>query len=385
MVNMPDHNQRIAYLLARYVNKSCSREELDELFAAVGQDHAPEVLEQLLEEVWHSEHPAPDIDYEQIYAQIKPVVPVRKTIPLKKIAIAASVLLLAGTTYWLTRDKHPERPSVVLQQPAPSVILPASNKAVLTLADGSTVTLDSAGNQVIRQGKVAIQQQNGQLSYAAQPADGSIHYNKLTTPRGGQFRLVLPDGTRVWLNSASMLRYPTAFAGKDRIVELEGQGYFEVAPNAQQPFKVKVHDLEVLVLGTDFDVMAYGDETSVNTTLVTGSIQVKEGSTKQLLQPGQQAVVDNQNHQLTVKAADIRKVIAWKNGLFVFNDMALPAILREVARWYDVDIVYKASPGTELYGGGIGRDLQLADVLALLEGSGFNHFRIEGRKVIVLP
>lgn len=382
---MPDHNQRIAYLLARYVNRSCSREELDELFAAIGQDHGDEILAQHLDELWHTAQPTPDLDYEQIYAQIQPVPPVRKTLPLKMIAIAASVLLLAGATYWLTRSEQPDRSAMVIQQPAPAAILPASNKAVLTLADGSTVTLDSAGNQVIRQGKVAIQQQNGQLSYASQPADGSIHYNKLTTPRGGQFKLILPDGTRVWLNSASMLRYPTAFAGKDRIVELEGQGYFEIAPDAQQPFKVKVHGLEVLVLGTAFDVMAYGDESSVNTTLVTGSILVKEGNTKQLLQPGQQAVVDNQHHQLTVHAADIRKVTAWKNGLFVFNDMALPAILREVARWYDVDIVYKASPGTELYGGGIGRDLQLADVLALLEGNGFNHFRIEGRKVIVLP
>jgi ferric-dicitrate binding protein FerR (iron transport regulator) len=287
--------------------------------------------------------------------------------------------------YWLINNARQEKQPVAIQRPLPAAVMPASNKAVLTLADGSTVTLDSTGKQVIQQGKVAIQQQNGQLLYASQPTDGSIHYNKLTTPRGGQFRLVLPDGTRVWLNSASMLRYPTAFAGKERIVELEGQGYFEVAANAQQPFKVKVRDMEVLVLGTDFDVMAYGDENTLNTTLLTGSIQVKEGHTKQVLRPGQQAVIDNQDHQLTVRTADIRKVIAWKNGMFVFNDMALPAILREVARWYDVDIVYKASPGTELYGGGIGRDLQLADVLALLEGNGFNQFRIEGRKVIVLP
>jgi ferric-dicitrate binding protein FerR (iron transport regulator) len=241
------------------------------------------------------------------------------------------------------------------------------------------------GKQVIRQGGVAIQQQNGQLSYGSQPADGSIHFNKLTTPRGGQFKVVLPDGTRVWLNSASMLRYPTAFTGKERIVELDGQGYFEVAANAQQPFKVKVHSMEVQVLGTDFDIMAYNDETSINTTLVTGSIQVKEGSNEQVLRPGQQAVMNNEDHQLTVRTADIRKVTAWKNGLFVFNNMALPAILREVARWYDVDIVYTTSPGTELYGGGIGRNLQLADILALLEGNGYNHFRIEGRKVIVLP
>ncbi|MBW8687039.1 FecR family protein [Chitinophaga rhizophila] len=382
---MPDHQQRIAYLLARYVNKTCSREELEELFAMIGQENGPDIPGDLLEEIWHTAHPAPDIDYEQAYLHIKPVVPIRRSLPFRKIAVAASVLLLAGAGYWwLSAEKKTAQITTVQSAPAPP-ILPAGNKAVLTLADGSTVTLDSAGNQVISQGKVAIRQSNGQLLYAGQPTDGSIHYNKLTTPRGGQFRLVLPDGTKVWLNSASMLRYPTVFSGKERIVELDGQGYFEVAPDAQHPFKVKVHDIEVQVLGTTFDIMAYRDEQSVNTTLLTGSIRVNKGSVQQLLQPGQQAVANNQDQQLAVRAADLRKVTAWKNGMFVFNDMALPAILREVARWYDVDIVYNTSPATELYGGGIGRDLQLADVLALLEGNGLNHFRIEGRKVIVLP
>ncbi|SHN16499.1 FecR family protein [Chitinophaga sp. CF418] len=383
---MPDHQQRIAYLLERYVNKSCSREELDELFAAIGKGDDPETLERFLEESWHADLAAPDIDYEQAYQQIRPVrQPRRALITLKRVAVAAAFVLVAGAAYWIMARRQVGSRSGLAEQASPAVIAPGGNKAVLTLADGSVVTLDSTGKQVIRQGGIAIQQQNGQLSYGNQPTDGSVHYNKLTTPRGGQFRVVLPDGTRVWLNSASMLRYPTAFTGKDRVVELDGQGYFEVAANARQPFKVKVHSMEVQVLGTDFDIMAYRDETSINTTLLTGSIQVKEGSNEQLLRPGQQAVMNNEDHQLTVRTADIRKVTAWKNGLFVFNNMALPAILREVARWYDVDIVYTTSPGTELYGGGIGRNLQLADILALLEGNGYDHFRVEGRKVIVLP
>lgn len=383
---MPDHQQRIAYLLARYVDKLCSREELDELFAAIGKGNDPEILDHLLEEVWHGDHPAPDIDYEQVYQQIRPIQQPRpKLFNFKRMAVAASFILLVAVAFLLAERRRTAKPPVLAEQAAPAVIVPGGNKAVLTLADGSAVTLDSTGKQVIRQGGMAIQQHNGQLSYTSQPTDGGVHYNKLTTPRGGQFRLVLPDGTKVWLNSASMLRYPTAFAGKERIVELEGQGYFEVAANARQPFKVKVRDMEVQVLGTGFDIMAYRDENTINTTLLAGSIQVKEGSTTKLLRPGQQAVMNNEDHQLTVSVADIRKVTAWKSGLFVFNNMDLPAILREVARWYDVDIVYKASPGMELYGGGIGRDLQLADILALLEGNGYNHFRIEGRKVIVLP
>ena len=383
---MPDHQTRIAYLLERYVNKSCSREELDELFAAIGKGDDPEALDRFLEESWHAELPVPDIDYEQAYQQIRPVSKPRgMVIMLKRIAVAAAILLLAGAAYWLLGRRQAAQQPELAGQAGIALIAPGSNRAMLTLGDGSVVTLDSAGKQVIRQEGVAIQQQNGQLSYASQPADGSVHYNKLTTPRGGQFRVVLPDGTKVWLNSASMLRYPTAFTGNERVVELDGQGYFEVAANARQPFKVKVQNMEVQVLGTDFDIMAYRDEATINTTLLTGSIQVKEGSHEQLLRPGQQAVIDNEDHQLTVRTADIRKVIAWKNGLFVFNNMALPAILREVARWYDVDIVYTTSPGTELYGGGIGRNLQLADILALLEGNGYNHFKVEGRKVIVLP
>jgi ferric-dicitrate binding protein FerR (iron transport regulator) len=384
---MPDHQERIAYLLARYVNKSISREELNELFAAIRQEEHQELLERFMEDTWHAAHTAPEIDYNDIYEQIMPQQARWRTrvITWRRTAIAATMLLLIGVAGWMLIPRSEQQQPRIVQETTPAVILPGSNRALLTLADGTTIPLDSVGKQVIQQGGVAIRQQNGQLLYANQGTSDHVHYNKLTTPRGGQFTLVLPDGTQVWLNSASSLRYPTAFRGKDRIVELEGQGYFEVTANADQPFKVIVRNMEVQVLGTGFDIMAYPDETTVNTTLLTGSVQVKAGPAQQLLHPGQQAVLDNQDQHISVKTADVKKVTAWKNGLFVFNNMALPAILREVARWYDVEIVYTATPGAELYGGGIGRNLQLAGVLALLEGNGYNHFKIEGRKVIVLP
>lgn len=381
---MPDPS-RIEYLLQRYVNKSCSRQELEELFGYIGQDHSEEALQRFMENAYQTAQPVPELDFDHIYTKILTPAPAAgvRIFTLRRIAAAAVILLLAGAAYLLLNHKATEK--VIAKVEPVTEITPGSNKAVLTLADGSTITLDSAGNQTIQQGQVAIRKQNGQLLYDAQAEGTGIHYNKLTTPRGGQFKLVLPDGTKVWLNSASTLRYPTAFSGKDRIVELEGQGYFEVAKNAAQPFKVMVDNMEVQVLGTDFDVMAYPDEATVNTTLLTGSVQVKEGTTLQLLQPGQQAVLDNQRHTVSVKNADLKKVTAWKNGLFVFNNMALPAILREVARWYDVDIVYAAKPSEELYGGGIGRNLNLSGVLDLLEASGYNHFKIEGRQVTVLP
>ena len=385
--NMPDYPSRIKYLLSRYVDKSCTREELEELFTYIGKGDHQEVLEHFAEENYQADATVPDLDYEDIYAQILAPAPVvrARIFSFRRVAAAAVVLLLAGSGYWFLNRKAPEKTIAAVQEAPHADIAPGVNKAVLTLADGSTVTLDSAGSQVISQGHTTIRKQNGQLLYAAQADGNAVHYNKLTTPRGGQFKLVLPDGTKVWLNSASTLRYPTTFTGTQRTVELEGQGYFEVVKNAAQPFRVMVGNMEVQVLGTDFDVMAYPDETTVNTTLLAGSVQVKEGPALQLLQPGQQAVLDNQRHAIAVKNADLKKVTAWKNGLFVFNNMALPAILREVARWYDVDIVYAARPSEELYGGGIGRTLNLSGVLDLLEGSGYNHFRIEGRKVIVLP
>jgi ferric-dicitrate binding protein FerR (iron transport regulator) len=383
---MPEHQPRIQYLLDRYVTRSCTREELEELFVYLRDEQHDGTFNGLIDAL----PPAttvPDIDYNHVYSQL--IQPRRRIFTFRRLAAAAVVLLLAGAAFWfLNRPKAAIQPNLVAT--TLEKITPGGNKATLTLADGSVVTLDSAGNQTIQQGDQSIRQQNGQLLYTDRGNNNSVHYNKLSTPRGGQFQVVLPDGTKVWLNSATTLRYPTAFTGAQRVVELEGQGYFEVAPNASQPFLVRVpsshkDSMEIQVLGTGFDVMAYADEATVNTTLISGSVRVKEGKTIQTLQPGQQAVMNNEDYAITVMTADIKKVTAWKNGVFVFNNTALPAILREVARWYDVDIVYAATPSTELYGGGISRNLQLSAVLRLLEASGYNHLKMEGRKVIVLP
>lgn len=378
---MPQDPSRITYLLQRYTDKTCTKEELEELFVFISAAENDETLHRFMEDEFHrfrADEPLPEVDTESVYANIiqKEQTKTRRLFTLPKVAAAAAIVIGLASLWWAQTNKT----TTVKQTAQKEIILPGSNKAVLTLADGSTVTLDSAGNQVISRGGTKISQQNGQLLYSGKAAEG---YNKLSTPRGGQFRVVLPDGTKVWLNSASSLRYPTAFTGKERIVELEGQGYFEVAQNAAQPFKVKANDMEVQVLGTHFDIMAYADENTVNTTLLEGAVQVKEGNETRLLKPGQQAIL--KSHAFTVQEADVRKVLAWKNGLFVFNNMALPAILREVARWYDVEIVYETTPSTELYGGGIARNLNLSNVLTLLEGNGFNRFRVEGRKVIVLP
>jgi len=308
-----------------------------------------------------------------------------KRTPVWRYAAAASLLILVSITGiigWQHKYTSPVKKIIATRTPATDKP-PANQKALLTLADGSTITLDDAANGALgKQGNASIiKKEKGQLAYQSDNTTGEVVYNTLTVPRGGQYQLVLPDGTKVWLNSASSLRYPTAFKGTERKVMLQGQAFFDIATNAAQPFKVQANEMEVLALGTRFDVMAYPDEPTINATLIDGKIKVQD----KMLRPGQQAVLALSGHQLTVRDADVNKIMAWKNGLFVFNNTDLPTILREIARWYDVEIVYQAAPGKELYGGGISRNLNLSAVLGVLEENGMNHFKTEGNKIVVLP
>lgn len=385
---MPQETSRITYLLQRYTSKTCTRQELEELFAYIAARPDDAALQGFMETTYQHmppSEPLPEVDLDSVYNNIIQPAPARRTFPIR-YAAAAAVLLAIATLggIWL-RSGRADKQQPPMEQQTAAGITPGVNKAVLTLADGTTIPLDSNSQQTLSIGNASISRQNGHLVYSDHAGAGAANYHTLSTPRGGQFRLTLPDGTRVWLNSASSLRYPTYFTGNERKVELQGQGYFEVAQNAGQPFKVTINDMEVQVLGTGFDIMAYQDEATINTTLVEGAVQVKQGATTRLLKPGQQAVLNQASHALSVQEADVQKIIAWKNGLFVFNNMTLTAILREVARWYDVEIVYTVTPSAELYGGGISRNLELSGVLDLLEANGSNHFRIEGRKVIVLP
>lgn len=288
---------------------------------------------------------------------------------------AAIMLLVTGSFYlWYPRTHN---------YVAAVAITPGSSKAMLTLADGKIVTLNDTGTQIIRQGTTNIRQDNGQLQYAATRNEGTAGYNLLTTPRGGEFRVTLPDGSNVWLNAASSLKYPTSFNGK-RMVELKGQAYFEVAKNARQPFVVKVNEMEVQVLGTSFDIMAYADEAAVNTTLLTGAVIVKHQLTEKKLQPGQQTVLNTTSGAMTVQPADIEKVMGWKNGLFDLEDTDLPTLLRQLSRWYDINIVDQSGGhATQRFGGRVGRDMSLTDVLKILEQYDV-HCRIEGRTLTVL-
>lgn len=279
-------------------------------------------------------------------------------------AAAAVLLLISGGIYY--RQLQTQDRSIV--QGNGINLAPGSNKAVLTFADGTQIALDSTGNRVIGTG---VLQQGAQLQYKKN-ATASI--NTLATPRGGQFQLLLPDGTKVWLNAASSIRYPTAFKGKERVVEIMGEVYFEVAQDAAKPFRVKVNNTTIDVLGTSFNIHAYEDEPYMTTTLLDGSIRVGDIT----LQPGEQLY----NGKI-VRNADLAKIMAWKNGLFNFEDAKLEDVMRQLSRWYDLKVVYEAGVPDITFWGKMSRNVTLQDVLIALKSTKVN-FRLEENRQLII-
>lgn len=378
---MPHKNEE---LLQRYLEGQCTTEEVVALMQwleSTGSHRS--LLLQMQEEFQRAMASRPEISplvSDRIEARLLQDISTVRIVKIKDysrwIAAAAIVACIIGvSTFFLIKK---EQPAAVIAENKPTDIAPGTNKAVLTLTNGSTVTLDSLGNQVIKQGATVVHQKNGQLQYDTESNTTAVGYNILTVPRGGQFHVVLPDGSKVWLNAASSLRYPTAFTGNERLVELQGQGYFEVAKNVEQPFVVKVDEMTVKVLGTSFDVMAYKDEKAINTTLITGAVKVND----QVLKPGQQASLDNANGCMYVYNADIQQVIAWKTGFFEFDNAKLADIMRQVSRWYDVDITYNKNIEPKLFGGRISRNLPLSEILHMLEANGAK-FNMNGRSLII--
>lgn len=297
-------------------------------------------------------------------------------------AAAVLVLLVSAGAYFLLKPS-PAKPVMA----AVADIAPGSNKAVLTLADGSEMLLDSAGNRTIQQGGTAIKQTGGNLQYNATGGEAAGSYNTLTTPRGGQFRITLPDGTKVWLNAASSLHYPTAFTGNERKVSITGEAYFEVAKNEEKPFRVAINATNTIeVLGTSFNVNAYTDEDYISTTLLTGLVRVRNGTGQAVLKPGQQAhATAAQPFVQVLEHADISKAIAWKNGLFNFQDVDLKEVMQQLSRWYDIEVVYEQGIPDLQFIGEIDRSMPLSEVLKGLQMSGVN-FRLEqGRRLLVYP
>lgn len=304
---------------------------------------------------------------------------------VRSLSAAAAIILLFIGTWFIINRKEVAKPPVAASYKKD--ISAGKDKATLTLADGTKITLDSAKNgEVALQGDARIVKRNGQLAYNTNGSGASAVFNIMQTPRGGQYQLLLPDGTKVWLNAASSIRYPTVFSDKERKVELNGEAYFDVAQNKSKPFIVKSGDLEVTVLGTQFNVMAYEDEVTHQTTLVEGKVLLTKDHQRKELHPGEQGIVNDQYKDIVIdKHADIDKAIAWRAGFFKFSNTDIKTLMREISRWYDVEVVYEISDFSGTYGGRINRNLELSELIKLLQGNGIHHYRIEGRRIIVLP
>ncbi|HEX9512368.1 MAG TPA: FecR domain-containing protein [Puia sp.] len=400
-------DNRLSYLYRQYVSKSCTPEELQEFFEYVRDPAYKQALEAMAEEHLETlQAPAnlPAIDWEHMYRSVVPLEElsrlssisreadtgvdtgrsrkgrVASLFTLSRVAAAVMIIVLCGGGYFfLTRRPHRSPEGTIAKKD----VTPGYSKATLTLSNGATITLDSVHTGLLtRQGNAAVvNSNNGQLAYNVSPEkQTTVLYNTLTTPRGGQYQLTLPDGTKVWLNAASSLIYPTAFSGDERTVQMTGEAYFEVTHDKKRPFKVKVGGQTIEDIGTQFNVNAYADEPVQTTTLLEGAVRVGG----HVLKPGEKASVAVSG-TIHVSKGDPEQAIAWKNGLFDFTDTDLQTVMRQLARWYNVDIKYEGKIPERQFTGMIGRSLTLTQVLKGLTRESVQYRIEEGNHLIITP
>lgn len=383
-------------LFARYMEGSLTLEESDQLSEAA-QTHSlndwQEALIPLIENIAVTE----SYNEEEWKTFIENILqqsakPAAKVIAIKRwrrIAAAVAIILVVGTGAYFSisvLNKKPKTEIVQTQeQRFKNDVQPGKNGAILTLDNGQQIILDSAHNGTLaEQGNSKIVKQGDQLTYNQQRATNKVVYNTIATTRGKQYpNLILADGSKVWLDAASSIRFPTSFTGNDRTVEITGQVWFDVEHNDKMPFKVIAKGVEINDLGTEFNVNSYDDEGAIKTTLIAGSVKVVTNGKNITIQPGQQAIFQNNNLSVN-KNVNVDEVMAWKNGYFNFGGSDFEMIARQLSRWYDVEVVYDRKID-DLFYAEIPRNTMLSDVLKALELTGKVHFRIEGRRIIVMP
>jgi len=399
---MEELNHRIKDLIIKHLRDELTVEEQLELQQWINlSDHNRETFLQLtdpdkIDKDLKEYHEAKTNVWDKIDARIKilaiPEAPVPNIRPFSRrlrIYVAAAVLLVVCITSYLWLASRFNTSSKARPMVAPIAVqdaAPGGNKATLTLANGSTIVLENAADgHLTEQGATQVSKQKNAVSYTTiqTPTSPTVVYNTLTTPRAGQFQVVLPDGSKVWLNNASSLRYPTSFSGPSREIELTGEGYFEVAKNTSKPFAVKTRDVTVHVLGTSFNIMAYDDEPVIKATLLTGKVAIAAAGKQSILSPGEQGVLTHTGAISISKDVDTEEAIAWQRGYFHYTHANIKDVLRQLARWYDVEVVYTTPvPEDNTSDGEIGRDLNLSTILKHLEKKDL-HFHIEGKKLIV--
>lgn len=389
-----DAMNRLKYLLSRLNDGTALPGELTELEGLLNEP----VINIQQEEIWKNiPEEARFFDEEKSKSMFAAIVrrnSTTATINFKQrrnrwamLAAASLAIIASGAVFFKSIQpiKNVSPVAALLKQEV--IVLPGSDNAILVLDDGSTVTLDQAANGPVgRQGSTQILKKDGQLLYSADETAApmaNVVYNTLKTPRGGQYQLILADGTKVWMNAGSSLHFPTTFPGKERVVMLTGEAYFEVAKDAHRKFSVQVNGTTVNVLGTHFNVMAYENEASMAITLLEGSINVAGNKSNVTLRPGQQAQLKLGEDFMVLNNVNLEETLSWKNGYFQFNHTKLDVLMRQIERWYKVDAVYKGKIPDRQFGGKISRKSDIQHVIKILAASKV-YVKLEGDKLIIL-
>jgi len=394
---------RLAILLRKTIDQTVTPTEREELFGLLADLDNKRFAERFLSAAWkdfhHTENVFSPQESTELLARIMASHPALENeepglrrLPLVRywMAIAATVVVVASLALYFFRlsDINDASPTSLADAVRQAEIEPGKGRAIITLGDGRTVLLDESGKGLLAEAAgVQIQKlADGEISYAAaaQHDEAPVEQHTITIPRGGHYQLVLPDGSKVHLNAESTLKYPTHFAANERIVELEGEAFFEVEKSASRPFKVVSNGQVVEVLGTKFNVCAY-DGSDIRTTLAEGSVRVSSnGGSSELLKPGEVAVLTKGSDKFEVSEVNLNMELAWHNGYFLFEDESITSIMDRIARWYDIEVEYQGDLAEKRFGGVFRRSKNLAQLLESFQETGLIEFTITERRVIVM-
>lgn len=397
-------NTRLQQLLTQYFENAITKVDCEELLAYLDEGDPSAISGAIDQVLQKSTLKAMRFDpgkktgvYNRLVAEIhQRQTTASQQVPPRKLSIApwmkVAALLVAATSIGilLYNTRNADSPAqTIVSETKNDITLPEYNEATLTLADGSTIVLNDSSGGILAQelGVVISKADDGSIFYEAKQAnavEGTTNYNTFSTPKGSSYRILLPDGTKVWLNTASSIRYPLVFPGNERNVLLRGEAYFEVAPDASKPFKVTANGSVIQVLGTHFNVSAYADEQQTTTTLVEGAVNVSKNGNTVTLKPNQQAVVDELTGAIQQSAANVRSAIAWKDGYFRFDDDSIEELIDKVSRWYDIEAVEYQGEFSERFSGTFQRSKNVSQLFNNLEKLAPIQFEIKERRVVIM-
>lgn len=395
---------RLLYLLKQYFDNTITKSDCEELLKLLDEGRASEIsaaIDQTLTTDSPSETFSPSRKnhvYNQLISEIHerqsatfhtPTTRKNRFISYLKIAAVFTAIISIGI--WLHHITRPDIANLQSDLQRDSILLPDRNQAILTLADGSTIVLDDAASGVLAQesGIKIRRSEDGSIFYEASASQANIKsdaskYNTFSTPKGSTYRILLPDGTTVWLNTGSSIRYPVIFNGNERHVSLTGEAYFEVAHDSTKPFLVEANGSTIRVLGTHFNISAYADEKQTTTTLVEGSVNVSRNGNTVTLKPNQQAIVDMLTGKIHQSTADVRSAVAWKNGYFRFDEESIEDIIEKISRWYDIEAVEYQGQFNDRFTGTFQRSKNVSQLFSNLEKLAPIRFEIKERRVVIM-